>query len=199
VGDRNATIAIAGAALAERRFGRHMQAARRCSSRPISRVRPTPCGLSLSQCQWRSADDRTGDDALVRAGLTGGWKAGVKRGRSGEVRAGGLVRSSSCERPPGWWSAAGVLWCLSARRAAGRPPGLVSGGVGPTAAVLGGESEHGETGEVHSGGEQGEMGSHVGLAAHPRAPAAVAAAHKVRDVALDLGPGGAVGGLPGGV
>ena len=84
----------------------------------------------------------------------------------GEVRAGGLVRSWSWERSPGWWSAAGVF-VARARRAAGRPPGLVSGGVGLTAALVGGDCEHGETGEVHRGGEQREIGGQVALAAHP--------------------------------
>ena len=101
----------------------------------------------------------------------------------GEVRAGGLVRSWSWERSPGWWSAAGVF-VARARRAAVRPPGLVSGGVGLTAALVGGDCEHGETGEVQRGGEQREIGGQVALAAHPRAPAAVAAARQVRDLAL---------------
>ena len=49
----------------------------------------------------------------------------------------------------------------SCRQAAG------AGGVGLTAALVGGDCEHGETGEVQRGGEQREIGGQVALAAHP--------------------------------
>ena len=62
---------------------------------------------------------------------------------------------------------------------------------------MSGESEHGEAGEVDGGGEQSEVGCDLGFAAHAGAAAAVAAAHQVGDLALDLRAGGLVVGLPG--
>ena len=64
---------------------------------------------------------------------------------------------------------------------------LFSGRLGLPAAVLGGESEHGEAGEVDGGGEQGEVGCDRGLAPHSGAPAAVSAAHQAGDLAPTLG------------
>jgi len=54
--------------------------------------------------------------------------------------------------------AGGVRGALSAGTAVQRGPGPRSGGVGLPDALLCGESEHGEAGEVDGGGEQGEVG-----------------------------------------
>ena len=59
-----------------------------------------------------------------------------------------------------------------------------------------GEPEHGEAREVDCGGEQGEVGVDVGGSPDSRAAPAVAAAHEVRDFALDLGSRGGIVGLP---
>lgn len=74
-------------------------------------------------------------------------------------------------------------------------PGL-AGGHGPGPAVAG-EAEYGEPGEVDRGGQEREVGGDLELAADPGAPAAVAAAHEVADLALDLRPGGLVVSPPG--
>ena len=66
-------------------------------------------------------------------------------------------------------------------------------------AVLAGQSEHGESGEVDGCGEESEVGSDFRLAAHAGASAAVFAAGEVTDFALDGGAGGLVLGGPVGV
>src|SRR5271169_2524303 len=58
-------------------------------------------------------------------------------------------------------------------------------------------TEHAEAGQVDRGGEQGEVGGNLDQSADAGAAAAVAAAHEVADLALDLGPGGPVVSLPG--
>jgi hypothetical protein len=63
-------------------------------------------------------------------------------------------------------------------------------------AVLAGQSEHGESGEVDGCGEESEVGSDFRLAAHAGASAAVFAAGEVTDFALDGGAGGLVLGGP---
>jgi hypothetical protein len=49
------------------------------------------------------------------------------------------------------------------------------------------QSEDREPGEVHRGGEQGEVGSNLEAAPDARSPAPVAATHQVGDLALDDG------------
>ena len=63
-------------------------------------------------------------------------------------------------------------------------------------AVLAGQSEHGQSGEVDGCGEELEVGSDFGLAAHAGASAAVFAAREVTDFALDGGASGLVVGGP---
>jgi hypothetical protein len=62
--------------------------------------------------------------------------------------------------------------------------------------LLASESEHGQAGEVDGGGEQGEVRVNLGPPADPGAAAAVSAAHRMRDLALDLRAGGGVVALP---
>ena len=59
--------------------------------------------------------------------------------------------------------------------------------------------EHGQAGEVDRGGEEREVGVDLVGAADAGAASAVSAAHQVADLAFDLGAGGAVVGVPGGV
>ena len=61
------------------------------------------------------------------------------------------------------------------------------------------EAEHAEPGQVDRGGEQGEVGGDLDRAADAGASAAVVTPHQMPDLAFDLGSGGAVVGLPGGV
>jgi hypothetical protein len=80
---------------------------------------------------------------------------------------------------------------------AGSDRGVGSGGDGGPAG-FGSEAyfEAGESGDVHGGGEQVEVGADSGSAAHPGPARAVAAPHQVRDLPFDLGSGGPVVGLP---
>ena len=61
------------------------------------------------------------------------------------------------------------------------------------------QPEGGEAGQVNRGGQQLEVLAHPYQPAHAGAPTAVAAAEQVGQLALDLGPGGAIVGQPGGV
>src|SRR5258707_1043740 len=79
---------------------------------------------------------------------------------------------------------------------AGVPFGGLAGGHDPGSAVAG-EPEDGKPGEVDRGGQEREVCGDPGVAADAGAAAAVAAAHQVADLPLDLRPGGPVVGLPG--
>jgi hypothetical protein len=59
--------------------------------------------------------------------------------------------------------------------------------------------EDGHAGEVDRGGQQPEVGIDAGRAADSGSAPAVASAHEVAELALDLGAGAAVGSDPGGV
>src|SRR2546423_14780948 len=50
------------------------------------------------------------------------------------------------------------------------------------------QPEHRESGQVHGGREQPEVGVHLGPASDPGPSSAVATAHEVAELALDLGP-----------
>ena len=76
------------------------------------------------------------------------------------------------------------------RRQAGWTCQPVAGGAQP---------EGGEAGQVDRGGQQLEVLGHPHQPPHAGAPAAVAAAQQVGELALDLGPGGPVVGQPGGI
>src|SRR5260370_26419294 len=81
-----------------------------------------------------------------------------------------------------WEARAGLGWiagCRSGSSCAGCCP----------ASVVTAEAQDSEPGEVGSGGEQGEVGGDLELPADPGSAPAVAAAHQVADLALDLGPG----------
>jgi hypothetical protein len=53
-------------------------------------------------------------------------------------------------------------------------------------------AEHAEPGEIDRGGQQRVVSGDPGLATDLGTPAAVAPAHEMADLALDLGPGGLV-------
>lgn len=54
------------------------------------------------------------------------------------------------------------------------------------------QAEHGEAGEVVSGGEEVEVGVDLAFAADACSSPAVSASHEVPELAFDLGSGGAV-------
>jgi hypothetical protein len=78
--------------------------------------------------------------------------------------------------------------------------GAGSGGTeGPSAAGGVGDPEGGQAGEVDRGGEEVEIGADTQESPRAGTAAAVAAAHQMGDLAFDLGAGGPVVGLPGGI
>jgi len=59
-----------------------------------------------------------------------------------------------------------------------------------------GDTERREPGEVHRGSEESEVGIDFGVPADTGAAAAVPTSHQMTDLALDLGAGRGVVGLP---
>src|SRR5215211_7172334 len=83
--------------------------------------------------------------------------------------------------------------------AAGQVPGSWSprsGGLDLPAGAGGAQPEAGEPGQVDRSGQQPEVLSDTHQPPYAGAPATVAAAQQVGQLALDLGPGGPIVGLP---
>ena len=109
---------------------------------------------------------------------------------------GGRSGGSGVRRLRRWWRGVAGRW------AGGGAVVAAAGSRGAVQALavaqpVVGEAEHGQAGEVDGCAEQREVGGDLGLAADAGAAAAVAVAHHVRLLALDLRARGLVVGLPG--